>query len=79
MGEMRVDRDTNHLNTTLGELFHTVVKCQQLRWADKGEVEWVEEDYRVLTSLGLVQVVIGLNLAIAQYGWGCKIGCFASY
>lgn len=44
VGELGIDGNTDHFHATLLELFITVIEGNQLRRADEGEIERVEED-----------------------------------
>jgi hypothetical protein len=48
VGEMAVNRATNNLAANLLELRIGIAEGNDLRGADKGEVQWVEEQHEIL-------------------------------
>ncbi|MNI76287.1 hypothetical protein D3C73_1325090 [compost metagenome] len=50
VGELRVDRDTDHFHPQLTEFVHAVVVGNDFRRADKGEVQRPEEQHDVFAA-----------------------------
>ena len=49
MGEVRVNRGGDDLTADLPELVGSITESDDLRWAHKGEVQWIEEKDNVLS------------------------------
>ena len=76
VSKVTVNRHANHFNVALLEFFHAMVKCNQFRRTNKGEVQRVEE-YNGVFALGCSgKIVVFNNLTIAQYGSGSEIRGF---
>jgi len=75
---MGVDGNGNHFNVTRLEIVHAVIQSDQLRWADEGEVQRVEEHQAVFAFDGFRQFEAVYDFAIAEDGWDVEIrGLFA--
>ena len=46
---MSAFRFSSHLGTKLSEFLNSVIEGENLSWADKGEVKWVEEEHQILS------------------------------
>ncbi|RWW90941.1 hypothetical protein BHE74_00001304 [Ensete ventricosum] len=78
VGEMGVDGNGNHFNVTRLEIVHAVVQGDQLRRADEGEVQRVEEHQAVFAFDGFRQFEAVYDFAIAEDGRYVEIrGLFA--
>src|SRR5476649_1713626 len=68
VGEVRVDRNSDHFNIACLEVRHAVVQSDQLGRANKGEVQWVEEHQAVFAFDGRGQGEAVNDFAVAEYG-----------
>src|SRR5690606_33122660 len=68
VGEVRVDRNSDHFNIAGLEVGHAVVQSDQLGWANESEVQWVEEHQAVFAFDGRRQGEAVDDFAIAEYG-----------
>ncbi len=78
VGEMGVDGNGYHFNVARLEIVHAVVQSDQLRRADEGEVQRVEEHQAVFAFDGFRQLEAVNDFAIAEDGRYVEIrGLFA--
>ena len=64
VGEMRIDGNANYFNIAGFELFDAMIESDQLRGANKREVQRIKENHRVLTFHGFLEMEIFNNTSV---------------
>src|SRR5262245_23364377 len=73
MDEFAIDRRAQHLHAELFELRRAVAEGNDLRRADEGEIERIEEQQNVLLPLVIAKADL-VERAIGQHGVGLEFG-----
>lgn len=73
MGEMRVNRASQHFTTDLPELFSFVIECNNFGWTNKGEIQGVEKENNIfsliITDTNFTEVIVVPCSSGELWGW----------
>lgn len=69
---MRISGACNHFTANVSEFLHPFGKCDNLRRANKSEVEWVEEENQVFALVVLKRDLLEFSIdhGSSSEGWG---------